>query len=317
MSVIGILTGLAAAGTSIYNAVQQNRTNKQSIYETEKARQFQEYMQDKMNLYNTPSEQMARLQAAGLNPNLIYDNQGVMPAANVGSQPSPNLQSPYLANDIYNAILQNKQLSLQERIADANIEKIEAETGKILEATKTETYLRDKVKSETEKINKEISRYDKITDIYLLNEEMKLNLASQDFQFKSEMQPFILINQQVQNEKILNDIKNDNMRLALEELLNGAKIEDIKSRVNLNYQQFEFLETYNKCLINAKRLDIVHQHQQIKLKDYDIKLSKENTDTYNTVLRYVGGTLNVIGQAVGIVKPFHSFKPIDRQLPYK
>ena len=59
-----------------------------------KSRKFQEKMFDKTNAYNTPLEQRKRLEAAGLNPNLVYGGSSGG-TAGTASQPSkPDFQAP-------------------------------------------------------------------------------------------------------------------------------------------------------------------------------------------------------------------------------
>lgn len=79
---------LAGIGAQIWGASRQEKAN----------RRFAEYqnlvnsqMLDKQLEYNTPANQMARFQAAGLNPNLIYGqgNPGNQPAAQTSAEFRP------------------------------------------------------------------------------------------------------------------------------------------------------------------------------------------------------------------------------------
>lgn len=62
-------------GTQMNNRAQQRMADRQNAYDLE--------MWNKTNLYNSPTETMKRLEAAGLNPNLVYGS------GNVTSQASP------------------------------------------------------------------------------------------------------------------------------------------------------------------------------------------------------------------------------------
>lgn len=71
---------------------------------------------DKQNLYNSPVEQMKRLQAAGLNPNLVYGN-GVDGNQSSAASPSIANRSSQLGNplqDAYSAYIQEKAMQMQE-----------------------------------------------------------------------------------------------------------------------------------------------------------------------------------------------------------
>lgn len=67
-----VLSSLIGAGTAF---IQQKKAN-----------QFNVDMWNRQNLYNSPREQMKRLQEAGLNPNLIYGN-GSAGTGNAGNAP--------------------------------------------------------------------------------------------------------------------------------------------------------------------------------------------------------------------------------------
>lgn len=71
---------------------------------------------DKQNLYNSPVEQMKRLRAAGLNPNLVYGN-GVDGNQSSAASPSIANRSSQLGNplqDAYSAYIQEKAMEMQE-----------------------------------------------------------------------------------------------------------------------------------------------------------------------------------------------------------
>ena len=68
MSVIAAaITGLGGLATSMINRNSQRKEN-------QKNRDFQREMWNANNEYNTPTNQMARLQEAGINPHLAYAN---------------------------------------------------------------------------------------------------------------------------------------------------------------------------------------------------------------------------------------------------
>ena len=73
------IAGAAALAGSATTAISQGSINR-------KNRKFQQKMFDKTNAYNTPLEQRKRLEAAGLNPNLIY---GSSPSGAAGEASQP------------------------------------------------------------------------------------------------------------------------------------------------------------------------------------------------------------------------------------
>jgi hypothetical protein len=84
----GIIQGLGEYAQSRYNTDQTIRANKEMAeYQYNKDLE----MWNKANEYNTPEAQMARLQAAGLNPNMVYGSGSV--AGNTTGQ-LPKYQAP-------------------------------------------------------------------------------------------------------------------------------------------------------------------------------------------------------------------------------
>lgn len=80
LPLIPILLGLAAAGTATNAVVSRKNTKDQLRYsreEAERERASNLEMWNMQNAYNSPKEQMARLQSAGLNPNLAYGSGNV------------------------------------------------------------------------------------------------------------------------------------------------------------------------------------------------------------------------------------------------
>lgn len=73
-----IRVGTSALGSLISNAFYERNLRLQVNAQKE--------LFDYQNAYNSPSAQMERLKAAGLNPNLIYGSQS--PAGNSGNVPS-------------------------------------------------------------------------------------------------------------------------------------------------------------------------------------------------------------------------------------
>lgn len=136
----GSLVGAASQNVNI------NKTIKAQAQENEKNRQYNlqlAKMQNEWNLqqwereneYNNPLNQMARLKAAGLNPNLVYGNG----AAQSTAAPSPSLTSgaPSSPQDMSlmaqrPTVGQIMNQALQNRILQAQVENTEAQTKKTL-----------------------------------------------------------------------------------------------------------------------------------------------------------------------------------------
>lgn len=131
-----------------------NSAKKQFKYQQQLNREAFQHdvdMWNKNNEYNTPSAQMERLQAAGLNPNLVYGNGGATntsnnaPTYNAGSAPdvsSARAAAASLANQGFNTAL-NLQLQ-QAQAANLNADTQLKSTQNELTATHKEIAMIDK-----------------------------------------------------------------------------------------------------------------------------------------------------------------------------
>lgn len=125
-----------SAGSSIIgaavNANSQKKINEQQIQWA--MQQYQMSRQDAIefwereNQYNSPSEQMARLKEAGLNPHLVYGNGAT---ATGGSINSPQYQTPSLRAPQWGDALTGAGNVLASQMMVAQIEKTKAETRRI------------------------------------------------------------------------------------------------------------------------------------------------------------------------------------------
>lgn len=134
----GILGALIGLGATIYSGETQKRnvdkTNaaNKALAEYAYARDLE--MWNRMNDYNSPEAQMARLKAAGLNPNMIY-GQGAGGAGNASQMPkynAPTVKYDYIPMvDIPAALGMYQDFSMRQ----AQIDNVKAQT----ESTRTRT----------------------------------------------------------------------------------------------------------------------------------------------------------------------------------
>ncbi|UPW40833.1 DNA pilot protein [Sigmofec virus UA08Rod_6554] len=100
-------------------------------------------MWNRQNVYNSPKEQMARLKAAGLNPNLMY---GSGSAATGNASSSPSFNAPQSAINRYNGDFGIQQAAnsisnglnqyIDTKTKLAQLEAVRAQTGKTLDESK-------------------------------------------------------------------------------------------------------------------------------------------------------------------------------------
>lgn len=99
------ITGGAAIANGVGNLLSQanaNKTNLQGVRETnaqnkelfERQLAWEEDMWNKSNAYNDPSAQVARLEAAGINPAFVLGNGSMAESSPMSSPSAPQLQAP-------------------------------------------------------------------------------------------------------------------------------------------------------------------------------------------------------------------------------
>lgn len=113
-----LLGGAIISGATglIDNFINRKDTKKQN----QQDRQFQQDMWDKTNMYNSPSQQMMRLKAAGLNPNLVYGNGATTTAQNVTPMASKPLPAPNTGQIIGSTIQASQDFQLKDQQKDLN-----------------------------------------------------------------------------------------------------------------------------------------------------------------------------------------------------
>lgn len=90
------------------------------------------------NEYNTPFNQRARLEQAGLNPDLMYGGSG-----NMYQSQMPGAASGSAPNVDYGSFTDNLRFAMQALVMDAQVSKIEHENQLLAEQAITQSSLRD------------------------------------------------------------------------------------------------------------------------------------------------------------------------------
>ena len=129
---VGALTGLIGTNqTNKTNIKLQREQNEWNAAQAEKANQWNLEQWERENVYNNAQNQMARLEAAGLNPNLMYGQGSPGSAGSVKSEVAPSVAPARVTSPLQNFSnqvvplismyqdLQNKQaqISVQQKQA--------------------------------------------------------------------------------------------------------------------------------------------------------------------------------------------------------
>lgn len=193
-----MIGALIAGGASLLGSVlgsrSQSKTNQKNMelaryqnewqsQENEKAYQRNLQMWNLQNEYNSPTQQMARLRTAGLNPNLVYGN-GVTGNSS-GSAPQ------YQPADIKRAELSpyrgwNQGLSdavsnfLAFRSNRAQVENMEAQNSLIRQQTATEATRQANIAASTARSEFDLSQANRLKDVSVSTAEAQMSKAQHD-----------------------------------------------------------------------------------------------------------------------------------------
>lgn len=112
--------GVAGAGMSLYSDSENRKQNKANQRAIDRANAYDLAMWEKTNAYNSPTAQMQRLAAAGLNPNLVYGSGNV--TGNTAGVPGSNgyveaVRSNKFANAVQMAQMSANLASTRQEIS--------------------------------------------------------------------------------------------------------------------------------------------------------------------------------------------------------
>lgn len=261
---------------SVFNVVQQNKTNEHNSSMLDKQNQFNRDMQkdqqqynkemwETQNAYNTPKAQLDRYRQAGLNPNLLYGqpNPGnAAQAATSGQASSSNAiarQAPMVDHLSMSNIRLNEALAKKNE-ADATGKEIENQYKGDKEATEIQQMLQNINESSArekaqlientykpQQIEAEIDNV--ISDTLLKGSQEKL--SNQQIQYYEQLGQLVAYEMLTEQAKALNLHMNTK---RLEQLL-PFEIKEINSIVGRNQAESTYLKeltqyTYNQALNN-------------------------------------------------------------------
>lgn len=263
---IPALLGAATIGASLFNTIASHNSQKDlratqlQLYEQQRKDTLD--LMNRQNAYNSPAQQMERLREAGLNPHLIYSGGATNPSVSASPAPPPQLQpiNKYFdpqgfqaASQIYLQLqsleLQNKNLDLQNRGLEADV-KLKERQGNLLD---------EQAISEITNRQNTISQTELNYQAYKFNSQLRtleVEMQSLDYKYKKILYPLQEINAVLQNEKERANIVNVKTMTLADKLLKGAQLEDIKAKVKLSIQEYNFLEAVNDYRITTEALEL-------------------------------------------------------------
>lgn len=250
-----------------------NSAKKQFKYQQQLNREAFQHdvdMWNRQNEYNTPSAQMERLQAAGLNPNLVYGNGGATntannaPTYNAGSAPdvsSARAAAASLANQGFNTAL-NFQL---QQVQAANLQ--------------ADTELKQ-TQGQLNQTNNEVALIDK----YLKQNTVDDNIR---YQLEKWKQDLVLGRNQIK----IGDQQITLNQFQMKRL--DAEIGNILANTNLTKEQAEQVSIYNQYLPVVLRSQISANNANAynAIQHGRLAVKQAETEQYRAFTEFARGNL--------------------------
>ena len=203
-----IVAGLISAGAGIANSLITNSSNNQSYSDSVNLMREQNRINRQNWLaqiaYNSPSAQMARYAAAGLNPNIIYGNSQQISAGN--SQEMPAVQASQFHRNVPALDLNFVNTAINAALAESQVRKNNSEAkGQEIDNQYNESTLGARI----DMLNQELAKVSASKDL-ILNQinESKLNQ---------------------ENKSIVNNYLDEYQRVGLE--LQHLSVNDLRLRI--------------------------------------------------------------------------------------
>lgn len=266
-SAIASIAGNIASNMNINNQVSQQKIENQKNrdWNLNLARQQNRWnieQWNRENAYNSPSAQMARFKAAGLNPDLMYGQQNLSAAspemtAGEGSQPTDvsNLANKRTIGDTIVQAASTRLTNAQAKLAESQANKVDAETTG---QTINNEWLPKLLKGQTNINDADIKQ--KLADaglkgkqIEVATEQIKVMQQSvkesqekiNDLQSQMENRTF----QQVQAMLEYN-LRKDKQRYEISEILSRVGLNHANIKRILNVLPYEIAESISRTNVN-------------------------------------------------------------------
>lgn len=266
---VGAAAGLAGLGHLFGN----NSAKEQFKYQQRLNREAFQHdvdMWNRQNAYNTPSAQMERLQAAGLNPNLVYGNGGATntansaPTYNAGTAPdvaAARQAAGSLANAGFNTAI-NAKLS---QVQAANIE--------------ADTKLKE-TQGNLNQTNNEIALIDK----YLKQNTVDGNIQ---YQLEKWKQDLVLGRNQIKLGEQQFTLNQFQMRKL------DAETGNILANTKLTKEQAEQVSIYNQFLPDVLRSQIANNNANAynAIQHGRLAIKQAETEQYRAFTEFARGNL--------------------------
>lgn len=268
MSVLAAaLGGAATIGATMINRAADKKLSQEQF----KVNQEQWNLQ---NQYNSPSQQVARLKAAGLNPAIAYGGNSSVTG---NSDPAPNLD--------YGDVIASSPV-IDPTVASNVFSQLANVTADVdLKRAQTENYQANTAR--TKKLTN--AEYDQLTSVTRYNEALTDVAVKQLDELQNKIQ---LLDLDIDEKKMLNEIleNSKDARIKAYTLENDLTAENIK---NVNKQTSVYEETINNLIADTKLK--VSQKAVADEQKYNVK---QQTYLFQSQMRVLAEQAKVFKQEV-------------------
>lgn len=237
-----MIAALVAAVVAAGAAVWQNSQNKKAQKKANEANVAnQQAMWEQTNEYNDPTNQMIRLQKAGLNPNLIYGSGAPYNTAQNQNMPdikTPEINNPFenlpsAINDYNNVRQQERRISNETLVATTNASNTAMDT------------LNKKIQGEG--IEFDLSQRRRLADNAFNLQELNVAQAQQQ-----------LVKQQIENSNLPEMYKSQLLEASTRRMLMGSQMsteqvkrEQMKLQMDLQKQGLDNAPWWSRFIFRA------------------------------------------------------------------
>lgn len=344
-SFAGPVGSLAGAGLSLLTSILGNKArNEAQQRENELAWRRQQEAIREQNAYNSASAQMARLQAAGLNPNLLYDN-GQQAAAGMQDniaeyQPAelsrftgelPPIGTELISNMIGLKDLENKTAATKAEIALKSVQglnevsksKVNEETAKILlqswgfNERMNPLLLTEK---QAEIFWKRMQSSKTISDIRLNAYYARRISAAADFDLaQTERCVGLWLDEKANFRSMIRNREYQNLNLAGQAQLAYTNSDYLRGMLKINFMRYYLDENlgFKKVNLEAEKVDIMRGYLEFQKEKFskELKMQKYQFEVvqFNGMMRGFSEDLLKMG-TVGInLLEMGAFGPLTPQ----
>lgn len=250
--IIGAAGSVVGAGVNAFSQGSMNRATRnwsKDMYNLQRTNALADW--NMQNAYNSPAQQMARLKAAGLNPNLVYGNGATMTSQPVRSVDTPQWHptAPQIDPQALGGGLQRfYNLELQKN----NVANLSLNNEILRQKLRVETARANNIEQNTQSSAFSLGVNRELHDTTIAQAKSNLDLTNANVQKTNVGIDFTMDENNRQNLQSAN-----NFNLGIQSILNSEKQRQV-SDANINH-------------IN-KMIDILDKDGQIK--DFEIALNK-------------------------------------------